>query len=110
MLAFARALLLLWLLAVAARRGAGAAPEPAAPALGAPAAVVLRIYVREGCPHCTDAKQALERLQAERPALRIDYRWVDRDAAARDELVALSKAQGAWPPGVPTFVLHGQVI
>ena len=105
-----RILLLLGLLAAAVLRGACAAPGPASPAVAAPAAVVLRVYVREGCPHCTDAKQALERLLIARPALRVDYRWVDRDAAARDELVELSKAAGAWPPGVPTFVLHGQVI
>ena len=34
----------------------------------------------------------LDRLRLERPALRIVYRSVDRDAAARDELVALSSA------------------
>jgi len=108
MVAFARAFLLLWLLSTAGL--GGAAPAPAMPAAAEPAAVVLRVYVREGCPHCTDAKQALERLLIERPALRVEYRWVDRDAAARDELVVLSKAQGAWPPGVPTFVLRDQVI
>ena len=110
MVTLARALLLLWLLLAAAPGGAAAVPGPAASAAAEPAATVLRVYVREGCPHCTDAKQALERLRVERPALRVDYRWVDRDAAARDELVALSEAAGAWPPGVPTFALHGQVI
>jgi hypothetical protein len=35
---------------------------------------------------------------------------VDTEAAARDELSALSRAAGAWPPGVPTFVIDGRVL
>jgi glutaredoxin len=76
--------------------------------LAAPAGELV-VYVRDGCPHCADAKAFLERLHAERPGLRIRYRAVDRDPTARDELVALSRAAGVWPPGVPTFVIDGEV-
>lgn len=71
---------------------------------------VLQVYVREGCPHCADAKVFLARLSQERPGLRIVYRPVDEDSAAREELSDRSREAGVWPPGVPTFVYRGQVM
>jgi hypothetical protein len=35
---------------------------------------------------------------------------VDSDAAAREDLVRLSRESGNWPPGVPTFVFEGRVL
>jgi glutaredoxin len=70
----------------------------------------LRVYVREGCPHCTEAKVFLEQLAAQRPGLRIELRPVDTDPAAREELQAASRRAGLWPPGVPTFVVDGRVL
>ncbi|MDO8418549.1 MAG: glutaredoxin family protein [Rubrivivax sp.] len=103
---------LLWLLAVGLAFSAGAAPGPDAAASAAATAspVVLRAYVSRGCPHCAEARRFLDRLSRERPELRVDYRVVDEDPQARDEHVALSYTLGIWPPGVPTFVLDGQVI
>ena len=106
---FARPAQLLALAFLAACFQALASPAPAAPVAAAPQPV-LRVYVREGCPYCSDAKRFLDRLQRERPGLRVEYHWVDADAAARDELSALSQAQGVWPPGVPTFAVGGQLI
>lgn len=74
------------------------------------AAQELVVYVREGCPHCADAKVFLAALAAQRPALRVVLRPVDTDPAAREALIALSQAAGVWPPGVPTFVAGGRVI
>jgi glutaredoxin len=74
------------------------------------ARATLVVYVRDGCPHCADAKIYLEQLARERPQLRIVFRAVDQDPAARDELMALSRAAGVWPPGVPTFVAEGRVL
>lgn len=71
---------------------------------------VLHVYVREGCPHCADAKEFLAQLAVERPQLRIAYRPVDQDPQAGAELVALSQAAGIWPPGVPTFVFDGRLM
>ncbi len=75
-----------------------------------PTAADLVVYVRDGCPHCADAKVFLEQLARERPQLRIVFRAVDQDPAARDELMALSRAAGVWPPGVPTFAVEGRVL
>ena len=77
---------------------------------GATTAPELQVFVREGCPHCAAAKVFLAQLARERPGLRIVYHRVDEDAQARDELVAVSRAAGAWPPGVPTFVVDGRVL
>jgi len=70
----------------------------------------LQVFVREGCPHCAEAKIFLAEFGARYPGLRIVYRPVDSDAAARDELLRVSEAAGVWPPGVPTFVYAGRVL
>ena len=79
----------------------------AAPAADAQAELV--VYVRDGCPHCADAKVFLAELARQRPNLRVVLRPVDRDAAAREDLVRLSRDAGVWPPGVPTFVANGRL-
>ena len=84
------------------------AADTVAPAPGP--SPVLEVFVREGCPHCADAKDFLAELAAERPELRIRFRPVDRDPAARDELIRISREANEWPPGVPTFVFNGQVL
>lgn len=68
----------------------------------------LVVYVREGCPHCADAKRYIPTLQRARMDVRVVFRHVDEEAAARDELRRLSQAAGYWPPGVPAFVYRGQ--
>lgn len=75
---------------------------PRATALRAPPLVV---YVRDGCPHCADAKAYLALLQLQRPALRIEWRDVARDAVAARALEQAFADAGQWPPGVPSFVL-----
>ncbi|WP_455231369.1 glutaredoxin family protein [Geopseudomonas aromaticivorans] len=72
--------------------------------------VVIEVFVRDGCPHCSAAKIWLAELAAERPELRIVLRPVDRDADAREDLLRISRQVGIWPPGVPTFVVDGQVL
>jgi glutaredoxin len=88
----------------AAARAGGAAAAPVA------ASGTLEVFVREGCPHCADAKAFLAGLAPGRPALRIVYRRVDEDTAARDDLIRLSRQAGIWPPGVPTFTFDGRVL
>jgi len=104
-----RRFFLLGLLCLGIACGAAAAPGPGASAAAA-TPVVLQVFVRDGCPHCADAKRFLDRLSRARPGLQIDYRAVDRDPAAAAELSTLSRARGIWPPGVPTFVVRGQVL
>ncbi len=71
---------------------------------------VLEVFVREGCPHCADAKAYLPEFASERPWLKVIYRPVDTDVTARDALIHYSRISGTWPPGVPTFVFNGQAL
>ncbi len=64
----------------------------------------LQVFVRDGCPHCRDAKLYLAELQRHQPQLRIVFRDVEQDPVALAELEARTRASGSWPPGVPTFV------
>ena len=70
----------------------------------------LEIFVRDGCPHCADAKKYLPNLKKRYPNLRIVYRSLDTDPRAADDLERHSRRVGEWPPGVPTFVVEGRVL
>ncbi len=110
---FKRLLALLLALALAGTLAGAALAASASASAGSLAQGVdgdLVVYVRDGCPHCADAKQFLAQLARERPQLRVSLRAVDQDAAARDELIALSRSAGVWPPGVPTFALDGRLL
>ncbi len=74
------------------------------------AAAVMQVFVRDGCPHCADAKVFVDRLQRERPGLRVEFRDVGRDDDAAADLETLSRAAGVWPPGVPTFAVGDVVL
>jgi glutaredoxin len=110
----------LWLtVAVAFNARAEDAPVGAAPPSGAAngdsaASQLPRrtidVFVRDGCPHCADAKVFLAQLQHERPDVEVQLHPVDTDAAARDRLTALFQAAGEWPPGVPTFVIGHRLL
>ena len=73
-------------------------------------ATVLEVFVRDGCPHCSAAKAYLTELSTQHPELEIRLREVDRDPAARADLLRLSREAGAWPPAVPTFVIGDQLL
>jgi glutaredoxin len=88
--------------AVSEGSGGSAATDGAGAPFSAPALVV---YMRDGCPHCADAKAFVAGLQLQRPALRVEWRDVGRDPAAAEALDRVFRANGQWPPGVPTFVL-----
>jgi glutaredoxin len=95
----------LWLaLFVVAGSASAAAPAEAAPGRD------VTVFVREGCPHCADAKAFLATLQAARPDLRVVYRDVVADPEAARDAERISLAAGVWPPGVPIIVIDGTVI
>jgi len=100
------ALVLLFLLATLTAWAAAAQPE-AAPVLSRR---VLEVFVRDGCPHCADAKIFLAQLARDRPDVQIVYRPVDQDERALEDLVQHSRDAGIWPPGVPTFVANGRLL
>lgn len=81
-----------------------------APLLQSSEAPVLEVFVRQGCPHCAEAKTYLSEFARERPWLHVAYRAVDEDTKARDDLVRRTEQAGYWPPGVPTFVFQGRVL
>ncbi len=70
----------------------------------------LVVYVRDGCPHCADAKAFLPMFARQHPEINIVFRSVDNDAEAREDLIRESKNAGIWPPGVPTFVFQNKVL
>jgi glutaredoxin len=111
MKAMFRGLVRLLVLACAAAAGVpGADASTVTPPAVTPAGTtILEVYVREGCPHCADAKDFLASWAARHPWLRVVYREVDRDAAAAEALIRVSREAGAWPPGVPTFVFGDRV-
>ena len=71
---------------------------------------MLEVFVRDGCPHCAEAKKFLTEFAGGRPDLRIVLRPVDRDATAREDLIRYSRAAGIWPPRVPSFVIDGRIL
>lgn len=89
---------------------AGATSAGAVPAADSRPAGALVVYVREGCPHCAQAKLFLAEMQAAQPGLRVELRDIDTDEAARHDLIEVSRRSGNWPPGVPTFVRGERVV
>ena len=74
-------------------------------------AATLHVFVREGCPHCSTAKDFLNGLNAEElHGVHLVLHDVVEDAGASEQLEHLSRAAGAWPPGVPTFVFKDTVL
>jgi len=70
---------------------------------------VLEVFVRDGCPHCADAKAFLPEFARERPGLLIVLRSVDDDVSAREDLSRLARDAGVQP-SVPTFVSGGKIV
>jgi glutaredoxin len=71
---------------------------------------ILEVFVRDGCPHCAEAKQFLPAFSKQHPELKLVVRQVDHDKAALRDLIRHAQNAGSWPPGVPTFVFNQQVI
>ena len=69
----------------------------------------LRYSCVTAAPHCSAAKAHLAKLSTQHPELEIRLREVDRDPAARADLLRLSRDAGVWPPAVPTFVIADQM-
>ena len=91
-----------------AARGA-ATPEPAA-STRTDDAVVVELYTRTGCPHCSDARAFLQTLSRERSGIRVVVRPIDRDVEARRALERYFREAGITAGGVPAFVVRGQVL
>ena len=87
---------------------AGAAPV----SVEAPSAqsADIEAFVREGCPHCAEARKFLAKLQQEQPQLRIAIRDVGREPAALERLQSIAESRGNVQVRVPAFAVGGQLI
>ena len=65
----------------------------------------MDVFVRDGCPHCADAKIYLQQLQQHHPDLSIRYHEVSSDPQALQRLLDLSRQYGVERPGVPSFLV-----
>ena len=79
-------------------------PEPA------PEAVEIEVFVRDGCPHCADAKVFLEKLRAERPGLVVTMRDVFREPESLRRLEGLLAQAPGGAVSVPAFAIRGQLL
>jgi glutaredoxin len=77
---------------------------------GAAAPVAVEVFVREGCPHCADAKSFLDRLRREQPSVVLTVRDVGRDSAALARLESLAAATPGRVASVPAFVIRGELL
>jgi glutaredoxin len=70
----------------------------------------IEVFVREGCPHCAEAEEFLERLAKERLDLSIVVRDVSKDASAMARLQELSRQVGQGNARVPAVYVDGELI
>lgn len=71
---------------------------------------VLEVFVSRSCPHCAAAEIYLQDLQRRHPELALRLRRIETDPAALADLRRHSAAAGIRTPGVPTFVIDGEVL
>jgi cytochrome c biogenesis protein CcdA len=69
----------------------------------------ILVFTHITCPHCTDAKVYLGKLQRRQPDLRIWVRELTEDRQAGGDLQDIARMAGVPNPGVPAWVLGGQV-
>jgi glutaredoxin len=69
--------------------------------------LTLDVFVRQDCPHCSEAKRYLLELQRRHPALTITFHDILQDTAARQRFLALSAQNSVTRPGVPAFFQCG---
>lgn len=84
--------------------GSPIAAEPVA------ATAELEVFVREGCPHCAEAKVFLEGLRGERPDLQVVIRDIQKDRSALERLRELVAKSPGRTAGVPAFYLRGELL
>ncbi|OGT83467.1 MAG: hypothetical protein A3G96_00425, partial [Gammaproteobacteria bacterium RIFCSPLOWO2_12_FULL_52_10] len=65
----------------------------------------IEVFTRPGCPHCARAKEFLQRLNADYPAVRITEQVVPQDQQQLERLFRLTEQHGLQRPGVPAFLI-----
>ena len=72
--------------------------------------LAVRAFVREGCPHCRDAKKFFVGLKERWPAVRVELFDVAGDASARQAMQKESQRYGKSASGLPVIVFGGRMI
>jgi hypothetical protein len=70
----------------------------------------MEVFVRAGCPHCTQARSYLPTLLARYPGFTLRLREISRDAAANRDLQSLTSRHGVAAASVPVFHVCNQVL
>lgn len=70
----------------------------------------LLAFVREGCPHCRDAKAFLKVLQSRWPAVRVQLHDVVQDKAALQQMQDLAAKHRVSVASLPCFLLCGRFL
>ncbi len=70
----------------------------------------LEVFVRQGCPHCEEAKAYLAHLQERRPQLRITIHDIGKDPQALIRLKTLAAKFDVTHLGIPAFYVRGELV
>lgn len=71
---------------------------------------IIRAFVREGCPHCRDAKRFLSALQKRWPALRIELHDVASDPRAQQHLTELTRRYAVQATSLPAIEVFNRIV
>lgn len=72
--------------------------------------LTLHAFVRDGCPHCRDAKAFLAGLQQRWPALYVALHEVTRDQQALDRMYALAEQHHVAATSLPCLYVCGRFL
>ena len=81
-----------------------------APANGQSRPADIEFFTRERCPHCDDAKRFVDELARTRPDLLIVSHDVVEEPASAKQLEELASRLAVGAPGVPAFLVRGELI
>ncbi len=105
-----RILLVLGAIVLLASAGLRAGADPPPPSTREATAPDVELFARKGCRHCAAAKEWLDALRKERPALTVVVRDVNEDEGALDRLERLAKETGTAAVATPAFHVRGRLV
>lgn len=68
----------------------------------------VKVFSRQGCPHCERANKFLRRFQADHPEIIIIEHDIEVYANNLEYFIALNRKYGVTHPGIPSFEVCGQ--
>ncbi len=73
-------------------------------------ALTVEIFTRPTCARCAAAKTYLQKIQGNYDGLRFHIWNVDADPEAKERWETLCRNHGVRVPGLPTFVINGELV